>query len=105
MTVIHATEDTFKKDIQNGVVLVDFWATWCGPCKMISPIIDELAEELDGKLKVVKLNIEEAREIVNRLGIMSIPALYVYVNGEKAEETIGFQTKDSLKKLVESHIS
>lgn len=96
MTVIHANEDTFSKEIQEGIVLVDFWAEWCGPCKMVSPIIDEIAEEFAGKVKVVKVDIEQAREIVNNLGIMSIPTLHYYVNGEVKSESVGFVTKDQV---------
>jgi len=103
MSVLHATEETFSAEVETGVVLVDFWAEWCGPCKMIAPILDEIATEYKGKVKVVKVDIERARELINALGIMSIPTLYLYVDGEKKEETVGFQTKDSLAALIQKH--
>lgn len=101
----HATEDNFDSLIKSGVVLVDFWATWCGPCKMISPVLDEIAEELEGKVTVVKVNIEEAREVADKLGIMSVPTLQVYVDGEKKDEKVGFLPKEVLVDWLENHLS
>ena len=101
----HANEDNFQSLIANGVVLVDFWAEWCGPCKMISPILEQIAEDFEGKVTVVKVNIEEAREVSDKLGIMSIPTLQVYVDGEKKEEKVGFLPKEVLAGLLENHLS
>jgi len=101
----HANEDNFQSLIANGVVLVDFWAEWCGPCKMISPVLEQIAEDFEGKVTVVKVNIEEAREVSDKLGIMSIPTLQVYVDGEKKEEKVGFLPKEVLAGLLENHLS
>lgn len=104
MSVLHVTEETFSEEVETGIVLVDFWAEWCGPCKMISPILDELATEFGSKIKVVKVDIERARDLINALEIMSIPTIQLYVGGERKEQIVGFQTKDSLKALVEKHL-
>lgn len=101
----HANEDNFQSLIANGVVLVDFWAEWCVPCKMISPVLEQIAEDFEGKVTVVKVNIEEAREVSDKLGIMSIPTLQVYVDGEKKEEKVGFLPKEVLAGLLENHLS
>ncbi|MBQ7816592.1 MAG: thioredoxin [Oscillospiraceae bacterium] len=78
-------------------VLVDFWATWCGPCKMIAPVIEELAEEYADRLVVTKLDVDQAPDIAGRYGVMSIPTLLVFENGKEAKRTVGFQSKDRLK--------
>ena len=104
MSVLHVTEETFSEEVETGIVLVDFWAEWCGPCKMISPILDEIAMEYGSKVKVVKVDIERARDLINALEIMSIPTIQLYVGGQKKEETVGFQTKESLKALIGKHL-
>ena len=73
--VVHLTADNFEEEVENSSlpVLVDFWAVWCGPCKMIAPIIDQLADEFDGKVKIAKLNVDENRELAMRFKVMSIP--------------------------------
>ncbi len=81
-------------------VLVDFYADWCGPCKMLGPVIDEIAEEQDGEAVVAKLNIDEAPEIASRYGITSIPALVVFKGGEPVVSSRGVQSKDSITKLI-----
>lgn len=78
-------------------VLVDFWATWCGPCKMIAPVIEELAQELDGKIVVAKLDVDQAPDIAGRYGVMSIPTMLVFEDGKVVKHTVGFQPKDRLK--------
>jgi len=78
-------------------VLVDFWATWCGPCKMIAPIIEELAEELDGKVVVAKLDVDQSPDIAGRYGVMSIPTMLVFEGGKIVKQTVGFQPKNKLK--------
>jgi thioredoxin 1 len=100
----HATIEDFDTLTNEGLVLVDFWAPWCGPCKMISPILDELAIELQGKVEIVKVNVDENGEIAGKFGIMSIPTLLVFKDGEKVDTIIGFQPKDALKAKIEAHM-
>lgn len=77
-------------------VLVDFWAVWCGPCRMIAPIVDEIANEYNGKLKVGKLNVDENNTLAAKYGVMSIPTLLVFKNGQPVERIVGFQPKKEL---------
>ena len=82
-------------------VLVDFWATWCGPCKMIAPVIEELANELEGKIVVAKLDVDQAPDIAGRYGVMSIPTMLVFEGGKVVKHTVGFQPKERLKAWLE----
>ena len=83
-------------------VLVDFWATWCGPCKRIAPIIEELSEELEGKVVVAKLDVDQAPDIAGRYGVMSIPTMLVFKGGKVVKHTVGFQPKERLKAWLEA---
>jgi thioredoxin 1 len=83
-------------------VLVDFWATWCKPCLMVAPILDELAEEYDGQVTFTKVDLDQNQKIAANYGIMSIPALIIFKNGEPVANVVGARPKAELKKLVES---
>jgi thioredoxin 1 len=85
-------------------VLVDFWATWCAPCRMISPVVEEVARDLEGRIKVVKMDIDANPETPGRLGIMSIPTLIIFQNGKPAERTVGYRSnlKGDLKQKLEA---
>lgn len=85
-------------------VLVDFWADWCGPCKAIAPVLDELADELADKLKIAKVNVDEHSELANEFGVRSIPTLLVIKSGSVAEQIVGAMSKSALKDKVEPHL-
>ncbi|MFD3445383.1 thioredoxin [Microbacteriaceae bacterium 4G12] len=104
MAIVNATNQTFSADTSEGVVLVDFWATWCGPCKMIAPVLEELAEEMGDKVKVVKIDVDENQEIAAKFEVMSIPSLFVMKDGEVVDKTLGYQPKEALVALVSKHI-
>ncbi len=103
MAIVNTTDKTFTEDTKEGVVLVDFWAPWCGPCKMIAPVLEELDGELDGKAKIVKVDVDENQETASKYGVMSIPTLLVLKNGEVVDKTVGFQPKEALSELIAKH--
>ena len=98
--------DTFQADvldIKDIPVIVDFWAPWCGPCQMQGPILDELSGEVEGKAKIYKVNVDDNTELASQYGIMSIPALKVFKNGEVVEEMVGVHQKDQLMEVIEKN--
>lgn len=84
------------------VVMVDFWAVWCGPCQMVAPIVEELAQEYNGKLKVMKLNTDEAPEVAGQYQIMSIPTILFFKNGQPVEKIVGARSKQQFKQIIDS---
>lgn len=102
MAEINLTAQNFDEVIKTSdvPVLVDFWAAWCGPCKMLAPVIAELAEEQDGRVKVCKVNVDEEPSIAIRYGVSSIPTVIVFKNGEVAEKSIGYRPKEQLEALL-----
>ncbi len=106
MSLSHFTDANFKKEVleSNLPVLVDFWATWCGPCKMISPIIEDLAREYAGKIKVGKVNVDENPKTATLYGIMSIPTLLFFKNGKIVGQATGALNKIELKRKIEENI-
>ncbi len=103
---IELKEDNFESEVIKSEipVLVDFWATWCGPCKMIAPVVEEIAEELSGKLKVGKVNVDENQSIAANYGIRSIPTLIVFKGGESVDQIIGAQSKEALLDVIKKHL-
>ncbi len=102
--VIMLTEDNFREVVLQSEqpVLVDFWAAWCGPCKMIAPIVDEVAEDFDGKAKVCKLNVDDCGRIAQSYGVMSIPTLIVFKNGQESGRIVGFRPKSEIARMLEN---
>ena len=103
MSEIILTKENFNSEVLNysGKVLVDFWATWCGPCKMIAPVVEEIATEFAGKIKVGKINVDNEPELSIKYGIVSIPTLLVFENGEIVNKAIGFHSKDELIEILD----
>jgi len=99
---LEITDSNFQTEVTASAlpVLVDFWAPWCGPCKMVAPVLEELAKEYTGKLKIVKLNVDQNQQVAAQFGISSIPTLIMFKNGKEAGKMIGFQSKDALKKMI-----
>lgn len=104
MAVKHVTDETFESETKSGVVLVDFWAPWCGPCKMIAPVLDELDAELGDKVKIIKIDVDENQETAAKFGIMSIPTLLLFKDGEVVDKVVGFQPKEVLAARLNSHL-
>lgn len=100
--VKHLTDDNFHDETAQGVTLVDFFADWCGPCKMMEPIIHELATEMEGKVKVAKLDIEAAQKITATLQVTSIPTLILFKEGKEVNRVVGLKDKEALKRLIEA---
>lgn len=104
--IIHLTDDSFAAEVLNveGPILVDFWAEWCGPCKMIAPILNEIAEEFDGKLTISKLNIDENPATAPKFGIRGIPTLLLFKNGNVAATKVGALSKGQLKDFLTANL-
>lgn len=85
-------------------VLVDFWAAWCGPCRMVSPVIDQLADEYEGKIKVAKVNVDENPELAGKYDIMSIPSVFVFNNGSKVDAVVGARPKQIFEEMLKKHV-
>jgi len=103
MSALHLNDDNFDKEVlQSEIpVLVDFWAEWCMPCQMVGPTIEELAGEYEGKVKIGKLNVDENSKIPSSYGIMSIPTIMIFKNGEPEKTLVGVQPKEAFKKEIE----
>lgn len=104
--IIHLTDSSFEADVlkAEGPILVDFWAEWCGPCKMIAPILDEIAGEFEGKLTITKLNIDQNPATAPKYGIRGIPTLLLFKNGEVAATKVGALSKGQLKDFLNANL-
>lgn len=102
--VVQVTDANFEAEVlkSDQTVLVDFWAPWCGPCKMVGPIVEQLADEYAGKAKVAKLNVDENNATAMEYRVMSIPTLILFKNGEEVERIVGFRPKQELAQLLDS---
>ena len=106
MSEIVLTMDNFKSEVLDSdlPVLVDFWAPWCGPCKMLGPVVSQIAEAYEGKVKVGKVNVDENEELAMKFGISSIPAVKLFKNGEVAADSIGFKPLPALGQWIDQNI-
>jgi thioredoxin 1 len=102
----HTTDATFESDVlkSSHPVLVDYWAEWCGPCKMIAPILDEVATSYEGKLQIAKMNVDENRDIPAKFGIRGIPTLMIFKNGELAATKVGAMSKSQLTAFIDQQL-
>lgn len=104
MDYITLNQQNFDEITSKGVVLVDFWATWCGPCKMMAPNVEEIATEYKGKVTVGKVDVDECQELATRFGIMSIPTLIVFKDGEKKEVLVGYHLKMQIAQVLDKYL-
>lgn len=102
MAVKHITDADFAAETKEGLVLVDFWAPWCGPCKMIGPVLEEMDAEIGDKVKITKLNVDE-NIIASQFGVMSIPTLLLFKDGQVIDKIVGFKPKELLVEFIEKH--
>ncbi|MGP4080615.1 MULTISPECIES: thioredoxin [Bacillaceae] len=103
MAIVKATDQNFTSETSEGLVLADFWAPWCGPCKMIAPVLEEIDSEMSDSVKIVKLDVDENQETAGKFGVMSIPTLMLFKNGEVVDQVVGFQPKEALVDLINKH--
>jgi thioredoxin 1 len=104
--ILTLNDDTFDEQVTKleGPILVDFWASWCRPCLVVAPWLDELAEELDGRAHVAKIDIDENGDLVNRFGIRSVPTLVVFKGGKVVDQMVGAAPKDQIRRMLLNHI-
>lgn len=103
---ITLTKDNFDGEVKNSdkPVLVDFWASWCGPCRMVAPVIDELADDFEGKAKVGKINVDEQQELASEYRVMSIPTVMLFKNGEIVDKAVGARSKEDFAAMIERNL-
>jgi thioredoxin 1 len=106
MSIVHLTEDTFESEVlkSSTPVLVDFWAEWCGPCKAIAPMLDQVATEYAGKLRIGKVDVDSNQATAMRYGVRSIPTLILFKNGVVEAQQVGMLSKDNLKKILDAKL-
>ncbi|HCY8923743.1 TPA: thioredoxin [Staphylococcus aureus] len=104
MAIVKVTDADFDSKVESGVQLVDFWATWCGPCKMIAPVLEELAADYEGKADILKLDVDENPSTAAKYEVMSIPTLIVFKDGQPVDKVVGFQPKENLAEFLDKHL-
>ncbi len=104
MAVLHTNAASFDKVINQDIpVLVDFWAPWCGPCKMLGPVLEEVEKEVDGKAVIAKVNVDDEADLSVKFNVSSIPTMIVFKKGVSLERTVGFMSKDKILELIKKH--
>ena len=98
MELLHLSDENFKEKVldKKGLVVVDFFATWCGPCRMLGPVLEEVQEEMKDKITILKLDVDEGENTAKQYGIMSVPSMVVFKDGEEIDRLVGFKSKDAL---------
>ena len=106
-TVQHVKDETFKEQVTNSdvPVLVDFWAPWCAPCRMVAPVLEQIANEYEGRAKVVKVNVDEEHQVAGSLGVRSIPTIALFHDGKVKDTVVGARPKEDFQKLLDHHLS
>ena len=106
MSIVHLNDDNFEKEVLKSeqATMVDFWADWCMPCKMLAPVLDEIAKEYDGKIKIAKLNVDEGQATATKYGVMSIPTIIFFKDGNISSQVSGVQAKEQLIEKIQENI-
>lgn len=106
MSVKHITNKNFEQEVvkEDKLVVLDFWATWCGPCRAIGPVVEELAEQYEGKAVIGKVNVDDESDLARKFKVMSIPTIMFFKNGELIDKVVGLRSKEDLEELIESNM-
>ena len=99
---LELNDENFETETAKGVVLIDFWAPWCGPCKMLGPVLDKIADEIGDKAKIAKINVDNSPQLAQRFAVRSIPAIFILKNGETVDQFVGVQDKQKLVSAIEA---
>lgn len=102
MKIVASNE--FKNEIESGVTIVDFFATWCGPCKMLAPVLEGLASDMEGKVKFIKVDIDQSLDLANEFQIASVPTMVIFKDGQKVDQLIGFLPKERIQETIEKNL-
>ena len=102
MKIVDSNE--FKSEIESGIVVVDFSATWCGPCKMLAPVLEGLSSEMEGKAKFIKVDIDQSLDLANEFKIASVPTMVIFKGGQKVEQLVGFLPKEKIQQTIEANL-